>query len=203
MEYDSATAAYLQNLGKAAGLYTLALRSQLGLLDAYYNSLLTLYDAERGALMFTDAAAAGFLLYGGLPVVTMAGVFVALGSGYAAAREAVQNENDRIGFAEGFVMGLLGWSGSQVKYLFGRFGVLRIYQADEELNSIRVKAYNAALAAGYTAAKALPKAAQKEYLSKLRKLAGHPSAGNWTRNDQISFVIDLATTALKKGVIQR
>ena len=46
----------------------------------------------------TDAAAVGFVATLALPAVTMAGVFAALGSGYAAARDVARDENSVAGF---------------------------------------------------------------------------------------------------------
>ena len=71
-----------------------------------------------------------------------------------------------------------------------------------ELNVVAMNARNRGLAAGWTAAKALPIAAQKSYLARLRAAADHPSPGRWTRNEQISFVIEIAMAGLKKSIIQ-
>jgi hypothetical protein len=132
----------------------------------------------------------------------MAGVFAALGSGYAAAREIARDENTKLGFSEGFVMGLLGWEWHHARDRFGRFGLLRVYHTDEALNVIRVNAYNGGLKAGYVAAAALSDSAKKTYLSKIRKMARSAQAGNWDRNDQISYVIELATAGLRYGIIK-
>jgi|SRR5579864_8775357 len=200
MEIDSATAKWLASLAPAAELYKLAVLSRAGMLTKYYQGILELYDTVNGGLIGTEAAAGGLALTAGLPLITMAGVFVALGSGYAAAAEDVRNWNSRVGFAEGFVTGLLGWNPSQVRRLLGqeRPNVSSLY----ELNVIAMNARNRGLAAGWTAAKALPIAAQKLYLTRLRLAAGHPSPGRWTRNDQISFVIEIAMAGLKESIIQ-
>ena len=135
------------------------------------------------------AVAAGYI-----PVIAQVGVFVALGAPYLEARELAKEEESKSGFSQGFVMGILGWEGRHVSSLFYRHGVIRINQMDEEMNTIRVKNYNAALISGFLFGRALPEVLRKDFVRGLRKLAGHPSAGRWTRNNQISFVISLAST---------
>jgi hypothetical protein len=103
-----------------------------------------------------------------------------------------------MGFAGGFVMGLLGWNWNNVKYYFGRHGVIKVYSSDEALNVIRVNAYNKGLAGGWLFGSMFSPGAKKAILGKTRRLAGHPSAGHWTRNDKISFVMELATTVRTK-----
>ena len=54
------------------------------------------------------AAGAGVIVAPFLTFYGVAGVFMALGSGYQAATEEVRNENSLTGFTHGYVMGLLG-----------------------------------------------------------------------------------------------
>jgi hypothetical protein len=135
----------------------------------------------------------GAVAAGALPVIVMVGVFVALGAGYEQARELARAEESASGFSQGFVMGILGWEWRHVVDRFYRHGVIRINQSDEELNVIRVKSYDTGLKSGFLLGSFLPEEVQRAFVSGLRKLAGHPSAGQWTRNDQISLVISLAT----------
>jgi hypothetical protein len=72
------------------------------------NIMVQLGDYD-GALIGLDAGGLGAIAAGALPVVLVAGVAMALGAGYEQARELVQNEESLWGFAEGFVMGILGW----------------------------------------------------------------------------------------------
>ena len=195
MSLESVTEEWMEQLDKGVvPLYLMALRAQLASQAVYYANL----SAETLSLG-GEAAAFGA---GALPVVTMVGVYVALGAGYYQARELAREENNKSGFSQGFVMGLLGWEWHQATNRFGRWGVLNINQFDEAINVIRVKAYNAGLKAGYLAAVALPPAAKKAYLSRIRKLAHGAQAGNWTRNDQVSYVIELAAAGLVHGVIR-
>ena len=136
---------------------------------------------------------------GAVPVLTMVGVFVALGSGYYAAREAVKNENTVSGLSQGFVMGLLGWEWRHVVDRFGRWSVIRINAMDEATDVIRVNAYNRGLRAGYDFAATLSADEKKAYLSRIRKFGGIRVPKNWNRNRdaQISYVIELAAAALR------
>jgi hypothetical protein len=55
---------------------------------------------------------AGAVVAGEVPVIAMVGVFLALRSGYTAAREAVRNENTVSGLSQGFAMGFLTGNGA-------------------------------------------------------------------------------------------
>lgn len=87
-------------------------------------------EGQRIAALITDLQVAsmgvelGAIAAGAIPVVGMAGVFAALGSGYLEARNMVRKENVASGYSQGFVMGLLGWEWSHVVSRFGRHGVL-------------------------------------------------------------------------------
>jgi Domain of unknown function (DUF4157) len=153
--------------------------------------------AVEGASVLGGGAGAVFA--GAVPVIAMVGVFVALGSGYAAAREAVRNENTVSGLSQGFVMGLLGWEWRHVVDRFGRWSVIRINAMDEATDVIRVNAYNRGLRAGYDFAARLSVDEKKAYLSNIRKFGGIRVPKNWNRNRdaQISYVIELAAAAVR------
>jgi len=173
---------------------------------AYYNSLAATTLPTLGA----EAALVGTI---GLPVIAMAGVFAALGSGYAAARDAAREENSASGFAEGFITGILGWQWQQTASRFGR-RYLVINQADEAMDVIRVKYYNGGLKAGYAAGAALNPAARKAYLSRIRAITGAQIPGGWSAGSddwsermraqqvQTSYVIQLATAARRSNIIK-
>jgi hypothetical protein len=172
---------------------------------AYYNGL--------AATAIPAVAEIGLIGTIALPVLVMAGVFVALGSGYAAARDLARNENSAAGFAEGFVTGLLGWEWRQTVDRFART-YLVINQWDEAIDAIRVKYYNGGLKAGYSAASALVPAVRKAYLTKLRRSAGVHNPAGWSpvsddwseqmraRLVQTSYVIDLAAAGLRYEIIK-
>lgn len=206
MELDSNTAKYLQDLTKVSGLYVMAAASKAGLLDAYYTGLIGLYEAQTGGLI-AGAGAGGFALTAGVPVITAVGVWVALGSGYYQAREEAKNENTMSGFSQGFVMAILKWKWHNVVSRFQR-PYLRINKFDEAMDSIRVNSYHKGLKSGYLAGTALSDDAKKEYVKKIRSSGNIQSPKQWSeneytaRNQQISYVIDLATTALKLQIIK-
>ncbi len=207
MPMDTNTANYLKSLNGVGGLYTLAVMSRAGLLNAYYSSIISLYEATQGGLMFTGAAAGSFALTAGLPLVTMVGVGVALGSGYYQAREEAKNENFASGFSQGFVMAILGWKWSHVVNRFGR-NLLSINKMDEAMNSIRVKSYHEGLKKGFLAGTALPVEARKEYSKKMRRAGNVHGPKEWSddedaaRNQQISYVIDMAASARRFHIIK-
>ncbi|MFO1058744.1 MAG: hypothetical protein U1E53_17465 [Dongiaceae bacterium] len=124
----------------------------------------------------------------------MAGVFVALGAGYAEARAAVRNESTASGFSQGFVMGLLGWERHQA---VDRFGVWSATPTpwDEALGTIKANAHNRGLKAGFEAGSRLPPDQKKAYLREIRRLAGPRDGTGWSRRDQIAYVIELAAAA--------
>ncbi|MCY7345334.1 MAG: hypothetical protein LH614_03865 [Pyrinomonadaceae bacterium] len=164
-------------------------------------------EATEGGLMFDNAAAASFGLTAGVPVVTMVGVWVALGSGYYQAREEARNENTVSGFSHGFVTAILGWRWEHVVVRFRRTH-LKINSADAAMDSIRVNSYHSGIKSGYLAGTILPPEAKKAYISKIRNAGNIHGPKNWdadkdvARNQQISYVIELATTALRYQIIK-
>ena len=206
MEVDSITAKYLQDLTKVGGLYVMAVASKAGLLDAYYTSIIGLYEAQTGGLM-AGAGAGSFALTAGVPVITAVGVWVALGSGYYQAREESKNANTMSGFSQGFVMAILKWKWHNVVSRFQR-PFLRINKFDEQMDSIRVTSYHKGLKSGFLAGTALSDDAKKEYIKKIRSAGNVHGPKEWSRDDdtarnqQISYVIDLAVTALRLQIIK-
>jgi hypothetical protein len=126
------------------------------------------------------------------PILGMAGVFMALGSGYEEAREEIQNEAVANGFSQGFVAGLLNMSGSTVKFLFGQHAPVPRHPGDPDADVLEMHAYNRGLVAGYAMAKQVPDDDKKAYLSEIRQFTGHVDAGNWTDRDKINYVIEYA-----------
>ncbi|CAN5327900.1 hypothetical protein BH10ACI1_BH10ACI1_32060 [soil metagenome] len=206
MPIDSITAKYLEDLTKVGGLYAMAVASKAGLLDAYYTSIIGLYEAQTGGLV-AGAGAGSFALTAGVPVITAVGVWVALGSGYYQAREEAKNENTMAGFSQGFVMAILKWKWHNVVSRFQR-PYLRINKFDEQMDSIRVTSYHKGLKSGYLAGTVLSDDVKKEYIKKIRGAGNVYAPKNWSgdddvaRNQQISYVIDLAGTALKLQIIK-
>jgi len=138
---------------------------------------------------------AGAVVAVALPVITMVGVFVALGAGYAEARAAVRSESTTSGFSQGFVMALLGW---EWHHAVDRFGVRYATPTpvDEALGYIKANAYNGGMRAGFEAGSKLSPDMKKAYLREIRKFAGPWGTTSWSRLDQISYVIELGAIAL-------
>jgi hypothetical protein len=142
-----------------------------------------------------------------LPVVAMGAVFAALGSGYAAARAIVKNENAASGFSQGFAAGLLNWEWRHVVDRFRR-SLLRINEMDGATDYIRVNAYHGGLKGGWVAARALDPAVRKAYLDRMRALGGVHGPRQWStdrdvaRNQQISYVVDVAAAGRRYGIIK-
>ncbi len=207
MSMEQVTAEWMQKISGVGGLYALAQASKAGLLDAYYANILATIAAQEGGLMFSGAAAASFGLTAGVPVVTMVGVWVALGSGYYQAREEARNENTVSGFSHGFVAAILGWRWEHIVARFQRTH-LKINHADAAMDSIRVNSYHSGIKSGYLAGVILPPEAKKAYVSKIRSTGNVHGPKNWdankdvARNQQISYVIELATTALRHQIIK-
>jgi hypothetical protein len=197
-----------------------------GAVDAYATTAVDAYAptlaAEAGGGGAVATGSAGAVVAGALPVVTMIGVWVALGSGYYEAREAFKSENAKTGFAQGFVMAVLGWNWNQARDRFGRQRI-SINAVDEAMDLIRVNAYNRGLKTGFLAGLILPDDAKKKFRRAFRKAAGSSAATEgWVdrasqgdqsyagvmeharaRNVQNSYVIALAAAALSKSLIAR
>ncbi len=203
---NSATAKYLEDLGKISGLYTMAVASKAGALNTYYSGLIAIYEAQTGGLV-AGAGAGSLALTAGVPVITAVGVWVALGSGYYQAREEAKNENAMAGFSQGFVMAILKWKWYMVAARFQR-PYLRINKFDEAMDSIRVTSYHNGLKSGFLAGTVLSDEAKKEYVKKIRNAGNVHAPKQWSgdedtaRNQQISYVIELAGTALRLQIIK-
>jgi hypothetical protein len=193
-------------LSAITGLWQLGLWSKAGLLDAYYQSVIELYEVTQGGLMYTNAAMGSFALTGGVPVVTAVGVWVALGSGYHQAREEAKKEESMSGFSQGFVAAILGWKWHHVVPLFQR-PYLSMNKFDGQMNAIRVNSYHAALKSGFLAGMVLPEASKKAYRQKIRSAGNIKGPTEWSRdgdvarNQQVSYVIDMAAAGRRYGII--
>jgi hypothetical protein len=156
--------------------------------------------AEAGAVGGGTLAGAGAVATVALPVIVMAGVWLGLGAGYAAARKEARNENAARGFSYGFVMAVLGWSWSQAVERFGQFSATPTPE-DEALRVIRANAFNRGLRAGFQAGANLADSDRTAYQDAIKEQARintntHPPRA-WTRRTQIDYVIDLAAAARK------
>jgi hypothetical protein len=152
-------------------------------------------------------AGVGAIAAGAIPVVTMAGVFVALGAGYYEARQIAHNNGALSGFSHGFTAGVLKWEWGHVTihFLKRNAGTNAFDQATAVAGA---NGYNKGLVAGFAAGSGLPENTRKAYRIQLRKLAGITSDGAWSKNpnearlQQRNYVIELASAGLKHGVIK-
>lgn len=126
------------------------------------------------------------------PVLGMVGTFMALGSGYEEAREAIRNEAIQSGFSQGFVAGILRMSPGTVSSLFGRHGVIHRNDFDPEADAIEAKAYNKGLVAGYALANTATDEQKKSFVLEIRKYTGRVDAGDWGDREKIDYVITYA-----------
>jgi hypothetical protein len=133
---------------------------------------------------------------GAIPVAAMAGVWVALGSGYLGAKQLVKKEKFAQGYSRGFVMGLLSWNWNHAVSRFGISGVLHTNHFDESLDEVGTSEYLRALAMGFKVAGEMSNSYKESYLRGLKTFSS-PRKGDWSRNDQISYVIELSTAYRK------
>jgi hypothetical protein len=127
------------------------------------------------------------------PILGLAGVFMALGSGYAEAREEIQNEAIQGGFAQGFVAGLLNMSPKTVRSIFAQQGVIHRNVMDEDADVIEMRAHNRGLVAGYAMANTATPNEKKAYIFEIREFTGHVKSEPWS-NDRVKrdYVIEYA-----------
>ncbi len=210
MSIESVTAAYLQGLDRLGKVHQVALAYRQGgfaAVEAFWGSYGAAYEAQLAAQAapFAASAGAGAVAAGTLPVITAVGVWIALGSGYAQARNAVRVENSMSGFSQGFVCGLSRWTIRQTLDKFRR-PVLKINSFDQAADDIRVDAYHDGLYSGFAAGTVMPIEGKQSYLKKMRELAGiaQPSADAWRNNRliQIDYIIKLAAAGRRNGLIK-
>jgi hypothetical protein len=173
--------------------------------------------AQRAAILAAEAealAAEGTLVAGlgttiaavVIPVVGMIAVQVALGAGYAEAREIAKREQGATGFARGFVMGLLEWTWDQAVTRFPAYSAPSPW--DPQMKDIKELAYLKGQQKGFLAARALPRLGKKVYLAKLHTYTTTSAAGwnarslDWMEQMraqlvQKQYVIDLAGAGRK------
>jgi hypothetical protein len=149
-------------------------------------------SATTGVATLGAGTVAGVTLAAAGPVLGMAGVFMALGSGYAEARELIHNEAIASGFSQGFVCGLLNMSTGTTVRLFAQHGVIHRNPMDSEADIIEMKARNRGLVAGYVMANQASEDEKKAFLREIREYAGHVPSGDWTDRDKIDYVITYA-----------
>lgn len=207
--------AYITAIGEGAiGAKSVAFHSAMGKLAAEEAYI------SHSALMAEAAAAEGTLVAGTatvvvvavMPIVALVAVGMALGAPYYQARKEAEKEGFMSGFSKGFITGLLGW---ELRFSIDRFwdNALNRNNFYEDLPRIRAAAHNNGLVQGRIAGIAKTPSEKKQYLTGLRRLTKTSTSGWLPRSDdwmekararqvQISYVIDLATTAVKQKLVR-
>lgn len=104
-------------------------------------------------------------------------------------------------------MAILNWKWDHVVSRFQR-SYLRINHFDEAMDAIRVNSYHEGLKTGYLAGRALSDQMRKEYRRKIRQAGKIKGPKEWSangdtaRNQQISYVIEMAGAALRYQIIK-
>jgi hypothetical protein len=195
-----------------------AFHSALGKIAA--NEAVVAHSARMAALNATAAASKGTLVVGAgttilcvaVPVVAMLAVQLALGAPYYEARQKARKDGYASGFSKGFIMGLLKW---ELRFAIERFwdNAVDRNHFDESIPRIRANAHNQGLMDGRAGALAVSDDEKNDYLKALRLLTNSSTVG-WTpqsddwmersraRQVQISYVIELASAAMKSGIIR-
>lgn len=126
------------------------------------------------------------------PILGMAGVFMALGSGYEKAREEIQNEAVASGFSRGFICGLLNMSPATVKSLFGQHGLGQRNPMDPESDVLEMAAYNKGLVAGYGMGSQASTEDKKAFLFEIKPHTGNLGGGAWGDREKVDYVVTYA-----------
>ena len=160
-----------------------------------------------GTSAAATAAGAGALGIIAVTGVVAVGTWLMLGLGYYEARIWAKQEGARIGFARGFVMGILGWDWKQAFDHFGVRNVVKTNAIDVQVDVQRALGNNEGLRRGFALGTSADEPKKKAYRILLRHLAGHVHTGEWSRNwdeaalQQRNYVHDLVEAGLKSGVI--
>jgi hypothetical protein len=169
----------------------------------------TLVDAALAPGAVAEGTTAATVGFGaGLMAIAMTeiGVWLSLGSGYYSAREGHKNENYASGFAQGFVAGVLGWSGKQTADHLAPNKVINKNKFDGRMNVIEVEALNNGLRDGYALAGGIQSPSDKKaFRLEIKAVANAHMPRHWNgdenRNARANYVIELAA-ALRRYFIK-
>jgi len=119
---------------------------------------------------------------------------------YASAEGDYRSQQLQTGFSQGLVAALIGWEWRHVTNRFWR-QYLRINEFDDQMNQIRVVAYNLGLALGFRLGRAFSPDVASAVLRAIRQVANEQAPATWSRLTQISYVIALAAAAVRGGFV--
>ena len=191
---------YAQYMLEKTGLNAVIQRLQAGAAEARAAALMAEINKLRAASLI--AGGGSLVLTLGVPIAAWVAVWVVMGAPYVQAQTLVKNENFKSGFSHGYVIGLLMWEWSHAVSRFGKFSP-QFNAADRSLGFVAANAYNGGLRTGYEHARwLLPDDLKKNVLGQLKSLSPNTRAGNWTRLDQIDYVIALASAGRKNNVFR-
>lgn len=153
----------------------------------------TMVGAAGGSTIGLATVAGVAAAYAG-PVLGLAGTFMALGSGYEEAREEIRNEATASGFSQGFVAGILNMSVGTVRHLFGKHGVIHSNAMDPESDTLKTRAYNRGLVAGYVMANTAGPEQRKAFVFEIRRKmrGGDVPHDVWDDLQKRNYVIEYA-----------
>jgi hypothetical protein len=204
---DHARVLFAQNWAKAgaatAPLWrTVTIRTGVGI----WSSLTSI--SAPGTSIPATISGVGALGIIGVTGVVAVGTWLMLGLGYYEARKWARQEGTKIGFARGFVMGVLGWQWNHAFNHFGIRHVLRTNTMDYQVDVQRALGNNEGLKQGFSVGSSASDEKRKAYRVLLRHLAGGTvHTGEWSRNwdmaarQQRDYVHDLVEAGLKWGII--
>ena len=135
-----------------------------------------------------------------LATMVVGGVYGLFVWPYATAEDSFRKQELRTGYAQGLAAGLIGWEWRHVADRFQR-EYIRINEFDDQMNQIRVVAYNIGLGIGFRVGKALSSDAAKNVLRAVRAVANERAPAAWDRQTQIAYVITLAAAAVRAGFV--
>jgi hypothetical protein len=135
-----------------------------------------------------------------LATMVVGGVYGLFVWPYASAEEDYRSREMQTGFSQGLVAALIGWEWRHVSDRFLR-QYLRINEFDDQMNQIRVTAYNVGLALGFKMGKAFSPDVASAVLRAIRKAANEQAPATWNRQTQISYVIALGAAAVRGGFV--
>jgi len=160
-----------------------------------------------GTSVAATISGAGALGIIGVTGVVAVGSWLMLGLGYYEARKWARQEGTRIGFARGFVMGILNWKWHHAVDHFAVRHVVRSNPMDHQVEVQRALGNNEGLKQGFAVGSSASEEKKKAYRILLRHLAGRTHTGEWSRNwdmaalQQRNYVHDLVAAGFKSGVI--
>jgi hypothetical protein len=160
------------------------------------------FAARDGTLRSLTAAGPGELAgpLALLATMVVGGVYGLFVWPYSSAEDSYRAQELRTGFSHGLVAALIAWEWRHVSDRFQR-QYLRINEFDDQMNQIRVAAYNLGLGLGFRLGKGFGRDVANAVLRAIRMSANEQAPATWDRQSQISYVIALGAAAVRSGFV--